>query len=52
MRRPALATLILLTAVSAIGCRPRPVPPNVTPPQAEASTAPTPAPQPDTPAKP
>lgn len=40
MRRPLFACLILLSALSAIGCRPRPVPPTVTPPQAEVPADP------------
>lgn len=56
MRRPALIALVLLSAASVMACKPRPVPPTVTPPQADAPAAPAepPAPpaQPDAPAAP
>lgn len=56
MRRQTLAALILLSAIPVMACRPRPIPPTVTPPQAEAPAEPRPAappaPEADAPAKP
>lgn len=55
MRRPVLIALILVSAAGAVACKPRPVPPTVTPPQADAPAPPVePAPpaQPDAPAAP
>lgn len=52
MRRPALLALIVLTAAGAMACKPRPVPPTVTPPQADAPAPPAEPAKPDTPPAP
>jgi hypothetical protein len=50
MRRPVLIALVILSAAGALACKPRPIPPNVVPPQADAPAQPAEPAKPDTPA--